>query len=248
MKGRFGRPSRTPFALYDRESSSWKTSSLSLALASLPEPALIWPKQGMWDRGAAFELLTSGRLTSETDCSSSPLLPTPDAGVFNDGQSIQAFQQRRDRELAKGYNGNGGGLALAMMVRLLPTPRQSDGIRGQADPVLPGRTRGGQHIAAAVAAVHLLPTPTVGDSKNARNATANRSPDSRHHTGTTLSDFGRLLPTPKASDGDKGGPNMRGSKGDLAMPSAVTRIGQSTGSLSNAGPSSSDDPPPLRLF
>lgn len=30
-----------------------------------------------------------------------------------------------------------------------------------------------------------------------------------------------LLPTPRASDGEKGGPNQRGSKGDLALPSAV---------------------------
>lgn len=322
MRGQFGRPSPTPFALFDRESSSWKTSSLSLALANLPAPALIWPKQGMWGRGGAFELLTSGRLTSGIDSSSSPLLPTPDAGVFNDGQSIQAFQERRERELAKGYNGNGGGLALAMMVRLLPTPRQSDGIRGQQDTKRADRPgAGGQTIAEVTHrllptpmarsgdqsqrglsatsaakrmadgrrmlddAVALLPTPTVGDSKTARNATASRSPGSKHHSGTTLTDrllptpaardhkgesvrnrrtingrqttpgagqmpnaVAALLPTPKASDGAKGGPNMRGSKGDLSMPSAVTRIGQSTDTRSSGGQSSSDEPPPLRLF
>lgn len=31
----------------------------------------------------------------------------------------------------------------------------------------------------------------------------------------------KLLPTPRASDGEKGGPNQRGSKGDLTMASAV---------------------------
>jgi hypothetical protein len=30
-----------------------------------------------------------------------------------------------------------------------------------------------------------------------------------------------LLPTPRATDGEKGGPNQRGSKGDLMLPSAV---------------------------
>ena len=35
----------------------------------------------------------------------------------------------------------------------------------------------------------------------------------------------RLLPTPRASDGPKGGPNQRGSKGDLTLPSAVHRFG-----------------------
>lgn len=32
---------------------------------------------------------------------------------------------------------------------------------------------------------------------------------------------GRLLPTPRATDGTKGGPNQRGSSGDLMLPSAV---------------------------
>ena len=33
-----------------------------------------------------------------------------------------------------------------------------------------------------------------------------------------------LLPTPRAGDGDKGGPNQRGSSGDLMLPSAVTHL------------------------
>jgi hypothetical protein len=46
-----------------------------------------------------------------------------------------------------------------------------------------------------------LPTPTAGDAKSARNATAGRrDPDSKHHAGTTLSDVayqagGSLNPT-----------------------------------------------------
>lgn len=31
----------------------------------------------------------------------------------------------------------------------------------------------------------------------------------------------KLLPTPRATDGTKGGPNQRGSSGDLMLPSAV---------------------------
>ena len=31
----------------------------------------------------------------------------------------------------------------------------------------------------------------------------------------------RLLPTPRATDGTKGGPNQRGSSGDLMLPSAI---------------------------
>ncbi|WP_419705326.1 DNA cytosine methyltransferase [Promicromonospora sp. NFX87] len=49
--------------------------------------------------------------------------------------------------------------------------------------------------------------------------------------GRTSADAGRpdgapvaLLPTPRATDGTKGGPNQRGSSGDLMLPSAVTLL------------------------
>lgn len=87
------------------------------------------------------------------------------------------------------------------------------------------------------------PSATVTDANGARNATAVRSnPDSKHHSGTTLNDavynwaapqardhFPAHSPeyvaakkqtwaAPKASDGEKGGPNQRGSKGDVPRP------------------------------
>lgn len=37
-------------------------------------------------------------------------------------------------------------------------------------------------------------------------------------------DPGALLPTPRATDGTNGGPNQRGSSGDLMLPSAVQRL------------------------
>ena len=40
-----------------------------------------------------------------------------------------------------------------------------------------------------------LPTPTVGDSKNARNATSSRREGSQHHSGTTLCDVVWATPT-----------------------------------------------------
>jgi DNA (cytosine-5)-methyltransferase 1 len=33
-----------------------------------------------------------------------------------------------------------------------------------------------------------------------------------------------MLPTPRAPDGTKGGPNQRGSSGDLMLPSAVMNL------------------------
>ena len=59
----------------------------------------------------------------------------------------------------------------------------------------------------------LLPTPTVNDAGNAGGpAQFDRNTVPLSHA---------LLPTPRATDGTKGGPNQRGSSGDLMLPSAV---------------------------
>jgi len=58
------------------------------------------------------------------------------------------------------------------------------------------------------------PTPTAGDAKSSRNATANRKPGSKHNSGTTLTDYAAMYPTPVASDGTRGGkltPGMTGT-------------------------------------
>lgn len=107
--------------------------------------------------------------------------------------------------------------------RRLPAPRQAQGWRPRADSG--GRsgepaphtdaewgTRGG-------AAPHLMPTPTVGmtlGGSMARSGARNGEP--------LLPGVASLFPTPRATDGYKGGPNQRGSSGDLMMPSAVTLL------------------------
>ncbi len=58
----------------------------------------------------------------------------------------------------------------------------------------------------------LMPTPRASDAFGA-GAHGDGGPDLR----TVVS----LLPTPRATDGTKGGPNQRGSSGDLMLPSAV---------------------------
>jgi len=45
------------------------------------------------------------------------LLPTPSAGVFNDGEDLGSWRQRKERNLAKGINGNGQGTPLAIAVK-----------------------------------------------------------------------------------------------------------------------------------
>lgn len=71
----------------------------------------------------------------------------------------------------------------------------------------------------------LLPTPAarLGDRWGTPNAdTAQRR---MHEQGRrNLEDAIALLPTPRATDGTKGGPNQRGSSGDLMLPSAVMQL------------------------
>jgi DNA (cytosine-5)-methyltransferase 1 len=58
----------------------------------------------------------------------------------------------------------------------------------------------------------ILPTPTARDDKG------------HNQRGDTSCLTGALLPTPRATDGTNGGPNQRGSSGDLMLPSAVHQL------------------------
>lgn len=92
---------------------------------------------------------------------------------------------------------------------ILPTPRARDW-KGGSTSVRP--IDGGPDLPTAVA---LLPTPTTSDGKGGAGKSTNG------HDGYNLRTAVTLLPTPRATDGVNGGPGQRGSKGDLAMGSAV---------------------------
>lgn len=86
----------------------------------------------------------------------------------------------------------------------------------------PGRRTtpaGGGEGGSGGEAVALLPTPVASDWK--RNA----EPAELDRHSPSLGAISHLLPTPRATDGTKGGPNQRGSSGDLMLPSAVIAWG-----------------------
>lgn len=99
----------------------------------------------------------------------------------------------------------------------------------------------------------MLLTPTVNDSRSGRNATAGRSnPDSKHHSGTTLSDWAmlrsedHLLPTPTARD-HKEGPNFTPHPEKIKLTHTIAHLfrpGANTEPPSSDGNESSDVPPP----
>ncbi|MFE7504006.1 DNA cytosine methyltransferase [Promicromonospora sp. NPDC057488] len=81
------------------------------------------------------------------------------------------------------------------------------------------------------AVTHLLPTPAVNDMGAGKTVGAwdawTQRMRARHgngngHGNSLHIEALRMLPTPRATDGTKGGPNQRGSAGDLMRPSAVT--------------------------
>jgi site-specific DNA-cytosine methylase len=84
----------------------------------------------------------------------------------------------------------------------------------------------------------LLPTPTASDRFG---------PGEHGDGGMDLrTAVDTLLPTPRATDGTKGGPNQRGSSGDLMLPSAVMLLPTPTAQAAkhasdDRGPGSLDD-------
>ena len=211
----------TPFAFFDRESSSWRTSQGSL----LPEDSTAfsptWPHSGMTRRGEAFELPTWEPPTDASGCSS---LPTPTA------RDHKGHNQRRD--------------ATCLTGALLPTP-VADNSRGLPQP-------GTAYQSLPNAVISLLPTPAVNDMGEGKTPEAwdewTARMRARHGNGngngnSLAIEAQRLLPTPRATDGTNGGPNQRGSSGDLMLPSAVMSLGAPTNPRFADGSTSPDDPP-----
>lgn len=115
---------------------------------------------------------------------------------------------------------------------LLPTPSVSDGTGGHMNRsgdrshelLLPGVAR----------ELALLPTPAVNDMGEGKTVEAwdewterqkAKHGNGNEHGASLAIEAQRLLPTPRATDGTNGGPNQRGSSGDLMLPSAVAQLG-----------------------
>lgn len=106
---------------------------------------------------------------------------------------------------------------------LLPTPAAWDGARGPDYARMRRAASGGDDLVTTVA--RMLPTPNASDGQGGPRAVPVRRTSRGADHGPRLRDVAPTLPpTPWATDGTKGGPNMRGSSGDLMLPSAVMRL------------------------
>lgn len=153
---------------------------------------LAWPSDD-----TAPILTTTGAERVDGGPAAVSLLRTPTAQLAVNGGS-QHPEKRKS---------GGHGPTLADEVEhLLPTPMTTDG--GSNSPGDQARRAPGLRTLPS-----LLPTPTTTNQHG--NAENNRG--ERLLSGVALD----LMPTPRATGGTKGGPNQRGSSGDLMLPSAV---------------------------
>ncbi len=202
----FGPSSQGLLASFDPDTSSWRTSQLSLEVSGLAEFSETWPRAGMTRSGIAYLLRPLAPLTGGIG---SGLLPTPRATYGDRGGRGDLLAQvrtgkgsrRREWPTPKASH---SGPDFARAERLtsggddLPTAVAREEEVAAFWPTPHGMPKRGQHrrpgpsgneLGRAVNERERLPTPTVGDSRSARNATANRhDPNSKHHSGTTLTD------------------------------------------------------------
>jgi DNA (cytosine-5)-methyltransferase 1 len=170
-----------------------------------------WPVAGAAYAGAAYagaayagaapggELLPTVR-TSDTN----------GAGAHGDGgldlrTAVTMLPTTTARD-HKGHNQRGD--ASCLTGALLPTPTATDAASSSGSNPAWGH---GTTLTDAARAVALLPTTTAADGDRT----------STEHIRGNPTLLGALMPTPRATDGVKGGPNQRGSSGDLTLPSAV---------------------------
>lgn len=204
MSATSGPTSPTPFASYDRGSSSWRTSSATFDWDSMPSSVTL-PKSGSMRSGRLYARPMSGPATSAP--ASSSLLPTPSAINPNDGEDPAGWLARREAVKAKGINGNGFGTPLSMAIRMLPTP--------VTDPV-----SGNGHARSLAGELKTLPTPTAGDSRWGANG---NQPGPDYHT--TLTDaIVKMLPTPRGVDGLSGPDYARDEREDSGGSDLVTTV------------------------
>lgn len=163
-----------------------------------------WPRSAMSSRTGLYELPTLEPLTGGSGGSASRgLLPTP---VVTNRAGMEPSPATE-----RGTRGTDLGPAIG---ELLKTPTAQLAINGGSQH--PDKRRAGGHGPTLADQVEheLLPTPVAADAERA-SATYSRG-------NPTLA--GALLPAPRATDGAKGGPNQRGSSGDLMLPSAVMEL------------------------
>ena len=148
------------------------------------------------------------------------LLPTPVVNDMGKAYTPETWDEWTARLKASHGNGNGHGASLSIeALRLLKPPTSQLAVNGGSQH--PDKRKAGGHGPTLADEIeHLLPAPPPRWNPSDPGCKCNiggmgRRADCQAHGAA------HLLPTPRATDGSKGGPNQRGSSGDLMLPSAV---------------------------
>lgn len=181
---------------------------------------LAWPADA---EGDPWRLVDGDGGAARRPVTAGALLPTPEAKLGSSGPDYA-------RATRPGTGGDSLHEAVGRLVGdgpLLPTPVVNDMGRAYTpeswdewtDRLKASHGNGNGHGPSLhIEALRMLPTPKAGDATTGVTAaTSGRPLDKSTHLTTAVN----LLPTPRATDGSKGGPNQRGSSGDLMLPSAV---------------------------
>lgn len=239
----------TPFAFFDRESLSWRTSSVYSSEDS-GSFSVIWPKQGMTRDGLSFALPT---LEDATDALAySWLLPTP---------RVSSTRSSRSAMTRKHWSAPSLSQILEMLEGILPREFDSwDEVPGKSRQLLPtpmsnGKNPGsGGELRAAIThgptrrngtgmdswgrpnagrPPKLLPTPGANDSTGSELDTRKGRQETGKTGGHSLRDLPKLLPTPTSTD-HKGSdmPSRQGPSSlrevDKLLPTPVVTQGRTT--------------------
>ncbi len=185
-----------PIAQWNPATQIWETDLVDL-FSERQEPfSETWPTSGMTRSGRLLPLPASAHHTAASACSS--LLSTP-----------RASRGASTTEIAYALGGQRSNTDRTQGQVLLPTPTTQP-------------STGNGHARNLGKEVQLLPTPTAQAAKHSADDRGPGTLDD-HNLWSVAARMGQdnLLPMPRATDGTKGGPNQRGSSGDLMLPSAV---------------------------
>lgn len=205
LEAAFGLSTSDSFASFDPTTWSLRTSQLSLLGDSTPS-SVVLPKAGMTRSGSLYELPTLERPTAVNESSSSRGGSTWDRGEYPTPTATDYGSSQNGASSGHVCPTNGTP-SLSTWARTgwaTPTARDwKDGACAHAD--VPTNGLLGRQSAR---------WPTAQDA-NASGSAA-YSTEIGRHAGTTLTDAAVRQPmwaTPRASDGEKGGPNARDGSG-----------------------------------
>lgn len=236
-----GTSSHGSFARWSPSGFLSRTSLLSSTEDSTPFLGR-WPKAGTMRAGICSARPTWERPTAASGSSSSPeAWPTPNATVANDGETPETWRARQEILKAKGYNGNGAGVPLAIAVQeaqLWPTPRASPNENRNTKPC-PSHGKGHGRTLAGEAGV--WPTPKAS-AENYGQPRENDRGDLQAatvtwHTPTTRPEAPNLNTNTKCKPGSLG----EQAEAALAWPTpgandwkGTAKLGQRRGQLDEA--------------